>query len=71
MIYIYNLDTVVEISGHDTYKRRDKRGLTAIGRTAKVKKIEVRMGQRKGRMGITNGDIKKMIFFETINLHPS
>jgi hypothetical protein len=43
------------MSGHDTYKKGDKRGVTAIGRTAKVKAIDVRMGQRKGRMGMTNG----------------
>jgi hypothetical protein len=59
------------MSGHDTYKKRDKRGLTAIGRTAKVKAIEVRMEQRKGKLGMTNGDIKEMTISETINLHPS
>jgi len=45
--------------------------VTAIGRTAKVKAIEVRMGQRKERIGMTNGDIKGMTFSETIKLHPS
>jgi hypothetical protein len=62
---------VVEMSVHDTYKKGDKRRLTAIGRTAKVKAIEVRVGQRKGRMGMTNRNIKEMTFSETINLHQS
>lgn len=59
------------MSGHDTYKKGDKRGLTAIGRKAKVKAIEVRLGQRKGRLGMTNGDITEMTISETIKLHPN
>jgi hypothetical protein len=59
------------MSGHDTYKKGDKRGVTAIRQYGVRKVIEVRMGQRKGRMGMTNGDIKEMTFSEKINLHPS
>jgi hypothetical protein len=43
LIYVCNLDTFVQISGHDIYKKGVKRGLKAIGKMAK----EVQMGQRK------------------------
>jgi hypothetical protein len=31
------------MSGHDTYRKGDKRGMTAKERTAKIKEIDVRM----------------------------
>jgi hypothetical protein len=50
------------MSGHDTYKNGDRRRVKAIRRTKKGKAIKVQMGQRKGRMGMTNGIIKEITF---------
>ena len=51
MIYIYNLDTVVEMSGRDTYRKGDKGGVRAKEKNGKNKRdrcTDVTKERKKG-----------------------